>query len=146
MITICKGNIFDSECDALVNPVNCVGVMGAGLAKQFREHYPFSYYSYRSACIKNKVKPGVLMYCKNDKKCIILFPTKTHFKFPSKIEYIESGLDYFVENYRFLTVQGIKSFAFPLLGCGLGGLKKDEVLPLMLDKLKDCDCDIEIYT
>lgn len=146
MITICKGNIFDSECDALVNPVNCVGVMGAGLAKQFKEKYPLAYYSYRSACGKDKIKPGILRYCKTDGKCIILFPTKTHFKFPSKIEYIENGLDYFVENYRFLTVQGIKSFAFPLLGCGLGGLKKDEVLPLMLDKLKDCDCDIEIYT
>ena len=55
MITICKGNIFDSECDALVNPVNCVGVTGAGLAKQFKEKYPMAYYSYRSACGKERL-------------------------------------------------------------------------------------------
>lgn len=146
MITICKGNIFDSECDALVNPVNCVGVMGAGLAKQFKQRYPLMNCFYVSVCSNKQIKPGALRYCKEGEKCIILFPTKTHFKFPSKIEYIESGLDYFAENYRFLTVQGIKSFAFPLLGCGCGGLKKDEVLPLMIDKLKNCDCDIEIYT
>lgn len=146
MLKIIKdGNIFDSKCYCLVNPVNCVGVMGKGLAKEFKERYPIAYNLYLDYCKNGELKPGTLRCCKTIDRYIMFFPTKTHFKFPSSIEYIKSGLDYFVRNYKFLEPQMIRSFAFPMLGCGCGGLKKADVLSLMIEKLKDLDVYIEIY-
>lgn len=145
-----NGNIFDSKCEALVNPVNCVGVMGKGLALEFKKRYPDSYKQYRRICEIGVMKPGTV-FASWDKdelgnRCIFLFPTKKHWRDPSSIEFIESGLDHFKSNTRFFEVIGVNSVAFPMLGCGCGGLKKEDVLPLMIDKLKDLDIDVEIYT
>lgn len=117
-------NIFDSEMEALVNPVNCVGVMGAGLAKQFRERFPENYEIYRSYCNREILKPGFCFAVLENGKWIINFPTKNHWKDKSKIEWVEEGLLFVKNNFPF-------SIAFPKLGCGLGGLNWWEVKPLI---------------
>lgn len=132
------GNIFDSPMQVLTNPVNTVGVMGAGLAKQFRDRYPDVYLRYRTACLTGKFLIGQPRLWGR----VLCFPTKQHWRNPSRIEWIESGLAYFVANYAEL---GIQSIAFPLLGCGLGGLERGEVTRLMERYLSRIDIPVEIY-
>jgi O-acetyl-ADP-ribose deacetylase (regulator of RNase III) len=144
MITYKTGNIFHSEMKTLVNPVNCVGIMGAGLALQFKKTYPKMYKGYKMVCQQGKLQPGHLLYSsvKEHGKTVLSFATKGHFKNPSELEYIERGLIQFRTNYKDL---GIDSVAFPMLGCGLGGLKWSDVKPLMEEYLGDLDIPIEIY-
>lgn len=137
------GNIFESSAETLVNTVNCVGVMGKGIAKDFKEKYPEMYAEYVALCKREKVKPGEPFYHQDLRGVsIINFPTKNHWRSPSKLSYIISGLDWFRENYEDLN---IKSIAFPPLGCGNGGLSWSVVGPLMYSKLNDLPIDIEIY-
>ena len=129
MIEYRAGNIFDEDVEALVNPVNCVGVMGAGLAKQFRQRYPQNYTSYFQACRRGEMVPGHLhIYDIKDAdknpKYIINFPTKRHWKNKSRIEDIELGMSELTKQMKKL---GINSIAIPALGAGLGGLKWFEV-------------------
>lgn len=143
MIKLKIGNIFESQMDVLVNTVNCVGVMGKGIAKTFKSNYPKMFDEYKTLCDKKIITTGKLYpYVENEKVKVINFPTKQHWRSPSKLEYIISGLDWFVENYKGL---GIKSIVFPPLGCGNGGLEWDVVGPLMYQTLKDLPIDIEIY-
>lgn len=137
------GNIFDSKCEALVNPVNCVGVMGKGLALEFKKRYPDMFRWYKWACDNHEVRIGECFPHFYVDKIIICFPTKYDWRNPSFIEWIEAGLDGFIKLNKEITIESV---AFPLLGCGCGGLKKKDVLPLMIDKLKDLDIDVEIYT
>lgn len=143
MITYTKGNIFESDADALVNPVNTVGVMGKGLALEFKKRFPEMFKSYRFYCTHMNYKIGELMIYTGCKPAIINFPTKTHYKMPSKIEYIEEGLKSFCSCYE---ERGIKSVAFPKLGCGLGGLNwEKEVKPLMEKYLQGLPIEVYIY-
>lgn len=145
MIEYKTGNIFNSNCECLVNPVNCYGVMGAGLAKQFARKYSVILNPYKRLCSSGELNPGTCKIIPVNKKSILLFPTKDHWKNPSKLEYIDTGLQNFVKYYEDWQ---IKSVAFPMLGCGLGGLKKQDVLDLYEKHLYPLfsDIKIEIYT
>lgn len=130
-----QGNLFDSTAQTIVNPVNTVGVMGAGLALQFKEMYPDMFSSYVGHCKSGALAIGKLYLYRADHEWILNFPTKQDWRQPSRIEWIEAGLKKFVETYE---RQGITSIAFPKLGCGNGGLDWRDVGPLMerhLDKL-----------
>ncbi len=144
MIVFKTGNIFSSKADVLVNPINCVGVMGAGLAKQFKEKYPEMYFEYKRLCDEGTIKVGEVSFFKSldSNKGILNFPTKQHFKDNSKLEWIDLGLKHFVQNY---TSWGISSIAFPLLGCGLGGLSKSSVKELLKFHLSNLDIEVEVY-
>lgn len=143
MINVKIGNIFESNMAVLVNTINCVGVMGKGIAKSFKEKYPPMFYEYQKLCTNNSVKPGILYpYYENNRLIVLNFPTKDHWRSPSKLEYIVDGLNWFIENYKQLN---ITSIAFPPLGCGNGGLDWDIVGPIMYQKLIDLPINIEIY-
>ena len=142
MIRYVKGNIFDSKMETIVNPVNCIGVMGKGLALEFRKRYPALFLSYKSACARKLISPGKVYVSNQQDKKVLLFPTKEHWKYPSKNEYIDSGLGYFSKNYKALK---ITSCAFPRIGCGLGGLEWEKVKALIEKHLGDLDIEIEVY-
>ncbi len=128
MINFKTGNILCDESQAIVNTVNCVGVMGKGLALQFRKAFPDNFEEYKLACNKGIVKPGEMFITRYDdileNKFIINFPTKKHWKGASKIEYIEDGLEDLLKKIKELN---IKSIAIPPLGAGLGGLEWSQV-------------------
>lgn len=140
MITILNADIFQMQVDAIVNPVNCVGVMGKGLAKAFKEHYPKNYTEYFSWCDSGQSAIGIVCIHITDlefPKYIMNFPTKYHWKDPSTLEMIELGMIDFISKCKILK---IKSCALPQLGCGLGGLNWDDVYPIVkkyLDLLPD---------
>ncbi len=123
MIRLIQGDLLKADVEAVVNAVNTQGVMGKGLALQFRERYPDNYQAYRQACQAGAVRPGRMLICTRDPserpRYIINFPTKRHWRNPSRMEDIESGLAALVAEVRCL---GIRSVAVPALGCGLGGL------------------------
>lgn len=139
-----KGNIFNSKCQSIVNTVNCVGVMGKGIAQVYKLRYPSMFLEYKEHCNKQIIKPGVLwLYNKQENAPWILnFPTKMHWKFPSKIEWIENGLKKFLDTYQ---QKRITSIAFPLLGTHNGGLDTQQVRQLMDKYLSKCNIEIEIY-
>lgn len=123
MLKLVKGDILKADAEALVNTVNCVGVMGRGIALQFRKAFPENFKAYKSICDKKQLQPGMMfVYDLNrfeNPRYIINFPTKRHWKGKSKIEYIETGLEALVQE---VITHNIKSIAIPPLGCGLGGL------------------------
>lgn len=122
------GDLLAADAEALVNPVNCVGVMGAGLALQFKQAHPAMFEAYRVACQVGQVRPGRVFVHREampaGTRYIINFPTKRHFREPSRIEDIDAGLGDLARVVREL---GIRSIAIPALGCGLGGLRWAEV-------------------
>lgn len=137
------GNLFESKCSTIVNTVNCVGVMGKGIALEFKKRYPEMYTDYVLKCNRKVLKPGVpYIYQNADGTNILNFPTKEHWRSPSRLSYIIDGLDWFVENYK---KYNIKSIAFPPLGCGNGGLSWNTVGPIMYQKLHEFPIEIEIY-
>ena len=136
MINLVKGNIFLSNDEALINPVNIVGVMGKGLALQFKEKYPLNFKLYQNACKNNKVQIGKMFTTRENNKIIINFPTKKHWRNPSNIEYIDSGLDSLI---LLLQQNNIKSVSIPPLGCGCGGLNWIDVKQLLISKLSILD-------
>ena len=143
MIKKIKGNIFNTNCQTLVNTVNCIGVMGKGMALECKLRFPEMFIKYKDSCDKKLFKPGYLQIYKNSKPWILNFPTKIHWKDPSKIEYLEQGLKKFQDEYL---NKNISSIAFPLLGASLGGLSEELVYETMtkyLEPLKNID--IEIY-
>jgi len=142
MIIEKKGNIFTTQCDVIVNAVNCVGVMGAGIAYEFRLRYPDMFKKYKILCINRELDIGKLWIFSSEDKKILNFPTKYDWKYPSKEEYLHKGLQKFVETYR---QRGITSIAFPLLGSQKGGLTSERSLEIMKQHLKKCDIDIEIW-
>lgn len=137
------GNIFESKASTIVNTVNCVGVMGKGIALEYKKRYPLMFREYAELCKKGLVKVGKpYLYRDMTGLSILNFPTKDHWRSPSKLSYIIEGLDWFVENYEKF---GIRSIAFPPLGCGNGGLTWEAVAPVMYQKLRDLPISIEIY-
>ena len=130
MIERKTGNILVADVDALVNPVNCVGVMGRGLALQFKKAFPENFKAYAAACERNEVRPGRMFVFEANQignpRFIINFPTKRHWCSRSRLEDIESGLVALAEE---IDRRGIRSIAVPSLGCGLGGLQWRDVRP-----------------
>ncbi|SEL57733.1 O-acetyl-ADP-ribose deacetylase (regulator of RNase III), contains Macro domain [Bosea lupini] len=142
MLTYVRTNLFDSPAQTLVNTVNTVGVMGKGIALQFRERYPKMFLAYREICKSGTLDVGKLHLWKDNDHWILNFPTKTTWKNPSKIEYITSGLDTFVESYKDM---GISSISFPPLGCGNGNLDWLEVKPIMERYLSKLDIQVYVH-
>ena len=108
-----KGNIFDSHTHVIVNTVNCKGVMGKGLALAFKQRYPEMVPVYQQECKTGKLRIGRPSLYKASTPWILNFPTKDHWRPPSKLEYLEKGLEYFIKHYK---KAGIQSIAFPKLG------------------------------
>lgn len=143
MIIYVKMNIFESPAQVIVNTVNTVGVMGKGIAKQYKQLYPEMFKEYQKFCEAQLLDIGKLWIYKTPNKWILNFPTKKHWRNKSKIEYIEKGLQKFVDTYK---ERGIRSISFPPLGCGNGGLNwENEVRPLMEKYLRNLDIDIFIH-
>jgi O-acetyl-ADP-ribose deacetylase (regulator of RNase III) len=137
------GNIFDSKMQTIVNTVNCVGFMGGGIALEYKRRYPDMFKEYKERCLNGTLKMGELHLWNNDEPWILNFPTKIHFKDPSKEEFIEKGLKKFVSNYK---KHSIESIAFPQLGTQLGGLDwENRVKPIMYKYLEALDIEVEIY-
>jgi O-acetyl-ADP-ribose deacetylase (regulator of RNase III) len=128
MITYKTGDIFKEDADAIVNTVNCVGVMGRGIALQFKKYFPDNFRVYEAACNRKEVVPGKMFVHEISSligpKYIINFPTKRHWRGESRMEDIESGLQ---DLAKLIANLHIKSIALPPLGCGLGGLDWSEV-------------------
>ena len=151
-IQIVKGSLFDSDCQALVNTVNCVGVMGAGLAKQFKDRYPTYFDDYVYKCRRGYIQTGYVdifrSLVKRYPPIIISFPTKRHWKESSKIDYIDSGLAHLKTTLE--TLQNNEGFedlsvAIPPLGCGLGGLRWSEVKDLIYCHLEGSGFIVNVY-
>ena len=148
MIIESHGNILESRAQAIVNTVNCVGVMGKGLALQFKRAYPENFRAYRLACDSGSVQLGsMFVFATNSldgPQWIINFPTKNHWRNPSQLEYIRSGLQDLTRVIRDL---GITSIAIPPLGAGNGGLNWSEVKPIIEESLSKLDhLDVELYS
>ena len=145
MITYKTGNLLESKAQVLVNTVNCVGVMGKGIALQFKEKFPLMFEQYKKVCGTLLTKGGDIWWYRMgvSDHYILCFATKQHWKFKSKIEWIEYGLKSFVAEYKQLK---IKSVAFPKLGCNNGGLDwETQVKPLMEKYLGNLKIEVEIY-
>jgi O-acetyl-ADP-ribose deacetylase (regulator of RNase III) len=138
------GNIFTSEAQTLVNTVNCVGVMGAGIALEFRFRYPEMHQKYKLLCSSKRFDIGKLWLYKpgDDRKWVLNFPTKRDWKFPSKEEYLHRGLEKFMDTYE---QKGISSIAFPVLGASKGGLPEDRAITIMQSYLNQCGIPVEVY-
>lgn len=142
MIEYIEGNIFDSPAQVIVNTVNTVGVMGKGIALEFKQRYPEMYDKYKTVCEKHQFSIGKLMLFYESDHWLLLFPTKENWRNPSKLEYLEKGLMKFVNTYA---DKGISSVAFPRLGCGNGELDWNVVRPLMEKYLRPLPIDVYIY-
>jgi len=147
MIKYIKGNILESPAQALINTVNTVGVMGKGIALQFKKTFPNNYKAYLEACKNNKIQIGKLFIHTDSnmlsgQKIIINFPTKTNWRKPSEYIYIEKGLDHLI---NIITQYNIKSIAIPPLGAGNGGLEWEKVKNIITDKLQNLDIEVFIY-
>ena len=147
MIQYKIGNLLDSESQALVNTVNTVGVMGKGIALQFKNMFPNNFKLYAKACKEKEVKIGELLVTEEEtllkgKKIIINFPTKTNWRFPSEYNYIEVGM---VQLVKVIEEKNIKSIAIPPLGSGNGGLDWNKVKVIMEKYLSGLSCEVYIY-
>jgi O-acetyl-ADP-ribose deacetylase (regulator of RNase III) len=141
-VTIVKGNLFTSKAQTLVNTVNTVGIMGAGIALEFRLRYPEMFEKYVELCKKKQISIGKLWLFKAADRWILNFPTKIDWKDDSKIEYLEDGLKKFVDTYK---EKGITSAAFPVLGSNHGNIPEEESIKIMQGYLSKCDIPVEIF-
>ncbi|MEX2181908.1 MAG: macro domain-containing protein [Gemmatimonadaceae bacterium] len=142
MISYVQGNLFESPAQTLVNTVNTVGAMGKGIALQFKRYFPEMFTEYQRFCEAGKLQIGTLHLYQTRHKKILNFPTKQEWRRPSKLEYVERGLDTFVRIWR---EAGIHSIAFPPLGCGNGELSYDDVRPLMERYLSNLPIPVFLY-
>jgi O-acetyl-ADP-ribose deacetylase (regulator of RNase III) len=147
MIRFTQGNLLEADAEALVNTVNTVGVMGRGVALMFKEAYPENFNAYEAACRSDEVQIGKMFVTERREmfgpKWIVNFPTKTHWRFPSRIEWIVQGLE---DLKRVIKEAGIKSVALPPLGAGNGGLAWKDVRPKIEAALGELnDVDVIIY-
>jgi O-acetyl-ADP-ribose deacetylase (regulator of RNase III) len=147
MIIERTGNIFTTKAQTIVNTINCVGIMGAGIAYEFRLRDKQMFEKYQALCKTKTIDIGILwIYSSENKKSryekILNFPTKYDWKFPSKEEYLHKGLQKFVDTYK---QKGIESIAFPILGADKGGINPQRSLKIMESYLSKCDIDVEIW-
>ena len=143
MIEFAKGDLFTDDAEALVNPVNCFGVMGKGLALEFKKRFPKNFKAYELYCeLRYLSSGGIFTYEEND-RLIINAATKYHWKYPSSIQAVSVCLK---EIRLSINLNEIKSIAIPALGCGLGGLSWAEVKPLIEERLGEIEnCRITVY-
>lgn len=142
MLTYHRTSLLDSRAQTLVNTVNTVGVMGKGLAHEFKLRNPSMFQRYKELCDQGLLGIGQLWLWKASRQWVLNFPTKRHWRQPSKIDFIEAGLKKFVKEYE---QRGIREIAFPRLGCGNGGLDWDEVRPLMERYLRPLPIPVYIH-
>ena len=145
MIEVKSGDVFEDDCEALVNTVNCIGVMGRGVALQFKVRFPENFKAYKKACDQGLVSPGKMFVYDTQSmigpRWIINFPTKRHWRGGSRIEDISAGLD---DLKKVIIDNQIRTISIPPLGCGLGGLNWGMVRTLMEARLSDLR-DVCIY-
>lgn len=141
-----KGNLLETDAQAIVNTVNTVGIMGKGIALQFKERFPMNFKIYADLCKKGQVQIGKMLVVKENslhgEKIIINFPTKTEWYKKSQYYYVEEGLKDLV---KVIDEYEIKSIAIPPLGCGNGGLQWEKVRLLLEKYLNDLDVDVTVY-
>lgn len=146
MITLTHGNLLESRAEAFVNTVNTVGVMGKGIALAFKKKFPENFRQYEAACRNNQVRTGkMFITCTHDligPQWIVNFPTKQHWRNPSRMEWIVAGLR---DLRHFLLVQEIQSIAIPALGCANGGLNWPDVFDQIELALGDLILDIQVF-
>ena len=147
MIKFVSGNLLESNAYALVNTVNTVGVMGKGIALQFKNEFPRNYTIYRKACLSHQLKMGQLLATGDRSlllgdRLIINYPTKTHWRLPSEYSYIEQGL---TALSLIIPERQITSIAIPALGCGNGGLDWMRVKEMICQYLAEFGTAIEVY-
>ena len=147
MIHYTTGNILDSDAQALVNTVNTIGVMGKGIALQFKKVFPNNFKTYEQACKQKEVTIGKMLVSKDrnlntGEKIIINFPTKKDWRKSSEYSYLEDGLDDFL---KVIEKEKLKSVALPPLGAGNGGLEWEKVKRILERKLSALDIDIYVY-
>ena len=141
--SINQGDIFKSQAQVLVNPVNCVGVMGKGLALEFKKRYPDLDREYRSDCRAGRIRPGtVVIYPAGAGRLVANLPTKDHWRQPSRMEYIILGLDGLAAH---ITSRKVTSVAVPAIGAGLGGLPWPPVKEAIEQILDLPGLSVEIY-
>lgn len=138
-----KGDLLDSPAQGLVNPVNCVGVAGAGLARQFRDRWPVQVAQYAAFCKAGKMRPGIIHDALlPDGRKVLSVPTKRHWRddsLPNDVAASLGGLR------RYLLDTGLESVALPPLGCGLGGLSRVLVARMIQTSLSGLDAEIFVY-
>ena len=147
MITFQKGNLLDAPVDALVNTVNTVGVMGKGIALMFKEAFPENFRAYEDAWKRGDLQVGRMFVTESSRlegpRWLINFPSKKHWRQPSKLEWITEGL---VDLRRVIIEKGIRSIALPPLGCGNGGLNWADVRPEIERALGPLtDVDVQVF-
>lgn len=143
MITYISGDLFQSPARVLVNTVNTVGVMGKGIAKEFKFLFPEMFSKYRELCESQRLQIGNLFLYKTPNKWVLNFPTKKHWRQPAHPEYIEKGLQKLVSIYE---KTGIYSVAMPLLGCGNGELDwPTQVQPIVEQYMKKLPIHVFVY-
>lgn len=145
MLHYTKGDILRAQTDAVINTVNCVGVMGRGIALQFKRVFPDNFKAYAAACKRKEVQPGRMFVVPTGQltppRWVINFPTKRHWRGKSRLEDIETGLTALVAEVR---ERGIRSIAIPPLGCGLGGLSWAQVRPMIERAFASVGADVEV--
>jgi O-acetyl-ADP-ribose deacetylase (regulator of RNase III) len=144
--TVTQGDLLRAETDAIVNAVNCVGVMGKGIALQFKKKWPENFRDYKRACDAGEVRPGKVHVHEMGTLAgrphfIVNFPTKDHWRDGSKMEFVEEGLRDLV---RVVKSVGIRSIAIPALGCGHGGLDWAEVEPRVKAAFEPLAGEVEV--
>ena len=138
-----KGDLLESNIQTLVVPVNTVGVMGKGLALHFKIHFPGLLEQYQKACQDNVFKDkGIFVYTLNKGRQVLCFPSKRHWKYSSRLIWIEEALKVIVRDYKEL---GITELAIPAVGCGLGGLLWEDVRNLIYQYLDPLEIDITVF-
>jgi O-acetyl-ADP-ribose deacetylase (regulator of RNase III) len=142
-VVFLEGDLFKSGQQTIVNPINCRGKMGRGLALTYKKKFPAMNGDYEQRCSRNEVKVGEPYLWKESAALWILnFPTKDDWRHPSDISYIRSGLEYLASH---ATEWGIESLAIPALGCGLGELGWDKVRPLILEYMAPLGIPVKVY-
>lgn len=142
MLVYLESDLFSSPAQTLVNTVNTEGVMGKGVAKTFKQKYPEMFAEYKRLCDHKELRIGTLMLWRGADHWVLNFPTKTTWRLPSRLSYIEEGLKKLVASYEEL---GIASISFPPLGCGNGNLDWREVKPLMERHLRDLSIPVYVH-
>ena len=143
MLRYVDSPLFQSPARVLVNTVNTVGVMGKGVALEFKKRFPDMYRQYRDHCKARRLTVGKLWLYRHSDRWVLNFPTKAHWRSPSKTSYIRAGLEKLIATYE---DRGIDSISFPLLGCGNGGLDFDaQVRPLMEKYLRPLPIPVYIH-
>lgn len=137
------GDIFESGADVLVNPVNCFGVSGKGLALEFKRRLPTAQRVYETTCRAGRLALGCVVLVDDAPGRVLIFPTKHHWRDPSTITAIRVGLADLAHQARAWPTVG--SIAIPALGCGLGGLDWADVRPLIVDALADLPLRVMLY-